>query len=155
MVSEVDGIVAQLKKRKPLPPLVPREVWDAALSKEIAKLAVAEIGRAALYLWNDEIEKAHIIAQQTSTKTGSLVHGVLHRRQPDYTNAKYWLRQIGKHPVWSVLKKEMPGWDPILFVDQCQRAEKEKVGLSLKELETIQNRELELLVEHCFERERD
>ena len=45
---------------------------------------------AGLWLWHDALEESHAIAQAIITSSGSLWHAILHRREGDYSNAKYW-----------------------------------------------------------------
>ena len=54
---------------------------------------------AGLYLLYDELDESHTISQALETPTGSYWHGIMHRREPDYGNAKYWFRRVGDHAV--------------------------------------------------------
>lgn len=96
---------------------------------------------ALVLLWHDRLEAAHRIVQEIDEADGSLLHAIMHRREPDYWNSKYWWRRVGDHPVFDPLGKAVaerlageadsglltdrlvPGgrWDPLAFVDEVQR----------------------------------
>jgi hypothetical protein len=115
---------------------------------------------AGIWLLHNYLDEAHEISQEVDTATGSYWHGILHRREQDFSNAKYWFRRVGKHPVFEPLLREAavlataakdkqtgqiatwPQWDPFAFVDLCA----DGAGLCAE----IQQIEWGLLFEHCY-----
>ena len=77
---------------------------DAILSNPGIDSRYAALSRAAVYLWHDHFEASHELAQNIENADGSLLHAILHRREPDFSNAKYWFRRVGtSHPSFECL----------------------------------------------------
>jgi hypothetical protein len=68
---------------------------DAILANPELDRRYCQLGRAAVLLWHDHFEPAHKLAQDIEGPDGSLLHGILHRREPDFANARYWFRRVG------------------------------------------------------------
>ncbi|HJL74558.1 MAG: hypothetical protein QGH91_06180 [Candidatus Marinimicrobia bacterium] len=117
----MDNLIKALTHREPLPPLLPKKVWDQNITTKIEKLSAAPLIKAGLHLLNDDFLNCHIIAQENENPDGNYWHAILHRREPDYWNSKYWYKRVGDHPVIHDMQKEEPSWDPFNFVDQCEK----------------------------------
>ncbi len=103
--------------------------------------ADALAAKSGLYLVNDFLEEAHRLAQQADNRTAAYWHGIMHRREPDYDNARYWFRRVGDHPLFGPLGEEVQRvvaeaeavtlspspvdargrWDPFAFVSVCEQ----------------------------------
>jgi hypothetical protein len=77
---------------------------DAAFAPhQIANREMAEACLAGLWLRFDFLDESHTISQEIHNPTGSFWHGIMHRREPDYENAKYWFRRVGDHEIFPAL----------------------------------------------------
>jgi hypothetical protein len=93
---------------------------------------------SALWLWHDYLDESHTISQQIQSDTGSFWHAIMHRREGDFSNSKYWYARCEGHPALAtlnraaedvtksapadkrILKLTANGWDARSFVDLVQ-----------------------------------
>ncbi len=54
---------------------------------------------SGLWLLAGELDRSHDISQAIDSPTGLYWHGIMHRREGDFSNAKYWMRRAAGHPV--------------------------------------------------------
>src|SRR3954468_18303870 len=122
--------IADLLRRLPLAPLGPG-VPDESVRPALAALGeeVPAACRAGLWLAFDFLDESHRISQDLRTTEGSYWHAIMHRREPDASNSKYWWRRVGHHPVFRELAGDAAelgylgtgmDWDPFVFVDHCE-----------------------------------
>jgi hypothetical protein len=129
-------------------------------SKTSARLCVA-----GLWLLYDHLEECHSIAQSIETQDGSYWHAIMHRREGDFSNSKYWLRRVGEHEIFLELENQCKQlhthnnsihdiskgdrWDPFGFVDLCEKALSRDRRLD-EQCRQIQQIEWRLLFDHCY-----
>src|SRR5947209_3766436 len=82
--------------------------------------AMARACLGGLWLRFDFLDESHKISQEIETPTGSFWHAIMHRREGDFANSKYWWRRVGKHPA-------LVG-DPLAFVDAVEALVTRGVG---------------------------
>jgi len=176
-----------------LPRLVPRASPRPWLKQHIERFVAdqqawgpcAAVDRAALeagiYQWHDFLEESHRAAQRIegegADQLGDYWHAIMHRREPDYGNAKYWFRALGRHPLFTELARHADDllidgarraagaaapwrwrllgagrWDPLAFVDLCAAcADGEDAALALL-ARRLQSIEMSLLMKACARR---
>lgn len=133
---------------------------------------MADCCLAGLWLLHNFLDESHALSQEIETPTGSYWHGIMHRREPDFGNAKYWFRRVGTHPVFGPLQEEtrqillttssennlapaqfladQTAWDPYAFIDLCEAAQK---GGPLDGLcRRVAQAEWRLLFDFCYRR---
>lgn len=138
-----------------------RTVIDVATifpGQRIVDAAAAQACVAGLLLARDRFHDSHAVSQDLATAEGSYWHGILHRREPDAVNAKYWMRQVGRHPVHGPLAAatrqlagerflERGAWNAARFVDACTAGGEGDLEAGI--LMAIQAKEVELLLAWC------
>ena len=150
---------------KPLLQELQRELPKKAKDRDFALACLA-----GLWLYHNFLDESHAISQDLDTVEGSYWHGILHRREPDYANAKYWFRRVQGHPIFAELCQETAAlaeqadlpvgveflvrqktWDSAAFVDLCEVAARRPETLE-RLCRQIQWCEWYLLFAFCHER---
>lgn len=174
------GQVAVSQTNERLPQLAPqsRTVNPALLNRihqihgnDVSAIAV----RSGLMLLLDDLDGSHELSQSVEgvgrLQLGDYWHAIMHRREPDYFNAKYWFRRIGQHPLFEELGKladdvlantrdsqagdwrkklTSRGWNSTAFVDLCEavaRQEQSLLGIAARQIQLL---EMLLLLRFCW-----
>ena len=170
-----------------LPPLAPYHpgrgqnwIYDELCSIPIERLVGpiqsktdATAVRAGILQVNDYLDESHNNSQSVEGRgrnnAGDYWHAIMHRREPDYWNSKYWFRRVGQQSVFSELADraasilescESPAaaswqvqlgapdhWDSMVFVDFCEHCASSTDQKLIAAAEAIQFEEMLLLLE--------
>jgi hypothetical protein len=182
------GITQKLLDFPGLAPSRPRAslVWllkhlDAAQPHELVERVASEPDtmalKAGLYLLHDYLDESHRCSQSVEGDgrrvAGDYWHAIMHRREPDASNSKYWFRRVGQHSVFTDLRQATKailldsqfgqhkewierlgvpvGWDPHAFVDLCEEARCLRDASQSAVLEQIQGAEMQLLLAATYD----
>lgn len=99
---------------------------------------------AGLFYAVDALDPAHAVFQDDHSPHGSYWHGMLHRREGDFWNSKYWLQRAGKISALRGFRD----FDPVAFVNRCERV----AGKDPEELLSLQRMEWEQLMQAAYEK---
>lgn len=123
LASLTKPLFEALPLEQAMPELVPTRTIDPNIVRLVESIvSQSEIQAnpsvtAALWLYIDEIDRSHTICQAIPGPVGSLWHAIVHRREGDFWNSKYWFRQAGTNHVLSA-------HSPEAFVDQVEQTYK-------------------------------
>lgn len=128
--------------------------------------------KAGLLQIHDFLDASHqhsqSIEHEGPYRDGNYWHAIMHRREPDYGNSKYWLRNVGEHPIFPQLAESARtigshysatdmtdsfatgDWDPFAFVDFCQHCARSGDAKAIRIAEEVQWTEMQLLLEHSY-----
>lgn len=161
------GVLARVPLTDGLERLATLQGWEPYQAERLV---------AAALLYHDHHNEAHDIVQDHVDVDGALVHAILHRREPDFWNARYWFRRVGDHPAYRLLtswleasrgglpgdppeewnriarRLTLGGWvDPLAMVDLCEEVHGSGAGTPAVDiLRRVQQAEFEALVAHLL-----
>jgi hypothetical protein len=175
-MTDYPSAIGELLEKASLPPLGPGKPNVEAYARlgqlrpdnmfgpyKVKDGDMAACCQAGLWLLHGYLDESHKIAQEIETTSGSYWHGLMHRREPDFGNSKYWFHRVGTHPIIDPLLSAaerlasaaaapiaIPSpWDPFWFVDFCERSTTGPESAALLARQ-IQQCEWELLFDYCY-----
>jgi hypothetical protein len=114
--------------------------------------------RSLLLLAAGDLETSHRLVQDRLTADGNYLHGLVHRIEGDFGNARYWFRRTPVHPTAAEIYRRAAAniekvancttWDPVWVTDWVERSVPDNVDEELRMALAI---EAEVLLEHFGE----
>lgn len=110
-----------------------RETDDATIFGGATLQPNAPVGlvRAGLFYYHNALGDSHTQAAKDGGDTAAYWHGMVHRREGDFENARYWMRRAGEQPIFQELQARagdgsphmgrQSNWDTFLFIHLCEQ----------------------------------
>lgn len=152
--------------------------------KKLASSAYGRLVLAGLHQHNDDLDASHVLCQKVGVDAdcagASYWHGMVHRRDPDFDNARYWFRKAGDFPALSEVSAEVIGllqrvlqvpdygqargaalqllrrlqengmWDALYFTDLCETCAGRGTAEDRRLLEEIQEVEFNAVFDWTY-----
>jgi hypothetical protein len=140
-----------------------KEAPDVEILGEAAPLdpTLIPLLRAGLYYFHNALDYSHREAQKVEGDTAAYWHGMVHRREGDFENARYWMRRAGEHPAFQEMQHRasdgaphmarQPNWDPFLFISLCEQFKFGEAEYK-KELAHLQREEFAVMFDYVWRR---
>jgi hypothetical protein len=165
------GMAELVCSRSPAQPAAAVKTLLASIDRVFIPSALRECLHAGLWVAADELDRAHEICQQVPNSFGSAWHAVVHRREGDFWNSKYWWRRAGGVAWNSVaarlgttearggagglsraMEATFPGgqYDPARFVDLVEGWHSRRDEAMKSALALVQRAEWMALFEGCW-----
>lgn len=146
-----DDLYAHLLNLRP-PLLPPGRATDTALTDKIASLYVHPTLEAALHLLNCDLPSAHFLVRHMQADPmyeAMYLHGILHRIEGDYDNARAWYAKIADTEVYKkAWSSKEEGLD---FIGRIEALNKTKEG-DMEALGKESVKEITNVLEFCVEK---
>jgi len=134
-----------------------RMIREAGVRQLFPRGRAPEAAIAGLYLYFDCWTEAHETAQDIATPEGSYWHAMVHRQEPDASNAGYWFQRVGLHAIFPALREAAAAvglgtgarWNPQAFLEICERARQSPGSKLERQAREVQLAEWQLLFDHC------
>lgn len=151
-LSTYPDLLAHLRTY-PAPLLPPGKPYNPTLSDPIASLSLHPALEVAFHLLNVDLVSAHFLVrhmQAAPAHEGMFLHGILHRIEGDYDNARAWYREVASSEVFKATWEN--GIDDALkLIDEIERFKKKGEGQK-NQLEEQSRREIEGVIRWCEKR---
>jgi len=180
LLSDKARLVLRLNVERAFRALLPREVGSAEAGDVLHTVSPGDLVQgtlnnaddagcvlSALWLWHDYLDESHTVSQAIETQSGSYLHAIMHRREGDFGNAKYWYARVGRHPIMpslaiqanemiarapadkALLKLALHDWNGAAFVDLVQQVHESPSDERHATAVALQQIEWRVLFDHC------
>ncbi|EMI57898.1 hypothetical protein [Rhodopirellula sallentina] len=124
----------------------------SSLQTQSGQIPAPPLVVSGLWLLAGDLDRSHSISQNEPSAQGSFWHGIMHRREGDYSNAAYWFRRVRSSPVFDSLCEIYPDQysDPFDFNDSVAAAVRHDNEEAIVSLQQIQWTEWQLLMQECM-----
>ena len=147
--------------------LLKRLVPEQLFAQQVHSVDHARAVLAGLWLYHDFLDESHAISQDLHSPDGSFWHAIMHRREGDFANAKYWYARCRHHPAFAAIGQEVRSalrgvaqagqldrltkneWDPDGFVDVVEAVHQEPQDPLYAAAVALQHAEWRVLLGHC------